>query len=56
LRLRNPWGKSEFKGAWSGDSEEMRKYRSMIEAYINNLPPDEQFDIDADDGTFFMSY
>jgi len=41
LRLRNPWGKSEFFGAWSGDSEEMRKYRSMILVYINDLPPDE---------------
>ena len=28
----------------------------MIEKYIQTLPPDEQFDIDADDGTFFMSY
>ena len=58
LRLRNPWGKSEFKGAWSGDSEEMTKgpHKAMIQKYIDELPPDEQFVIDSDDGTFFMSY
>lgn len=28
----------------------------MIQGYINSLPPDEQFDMDADDGTFFMNY
>jgi hypothetical protein len=56
LRLRNPWGKSEFRGAWSGESEEMRLHRRMIQAYIDSLAPDEKFDIDADDGTFFMSY
>ena len=30
LRLRNPWGNSEWLGAWSGDSEEMEKYGHII--------------------------
>ena len=54
--MRNPWGKSEFNGAWSYGSEEMEKYRNMLEDYIHSLPPDEQFELDADDGTFFMSF
>jgi len=56
LRLRNPWGNSEWKGAWSGDSEEVKIYRPQLEAYVHSLPPDEQFDLDADDGTFFIPY
>lgn len=28
----------------------------MIQQYINELPPDEQFRMDDDDGTFFMEY
>ena len=34
LRLRNPWGNSEWLGAWSGDSEEMKKYGHIILKYI----------------------
>ena len=41
LRLRNPWGKSEWKNAWSDKSEERKKYKDDINAYIKSLPPDE---------------
>ena len=56
LRLRNPWGKSEWLGAWSGNSPEMDKYKDVVLEYIKSLPPDEQFDLDADDGTFMMNF
>ena len=34
MRLRNPWGNSEWLGEWSGDSEEIKKYKDDLEAYI----------------------
>jgi hypothetical protein len=56
LRLRNPWGDSEWVGAWSDNSPEITKYRPLIEAYIKGLAPDEQFTLGENDGTFLMHY
>ena len=56
LRLRNPWGNSEWIGAWGSDSKELTQHKALLMKYINSLPPDEQFDLDADDGTFLIHY
>jgi len=56
LRLRNPWGNSEWNGAWSYNSQEMTEYSHLIQSYIDSLPPDEKFKLGDDDGTFFMCY
>lgn len=56
LVLRNPWGKGEWTGAWGSGSPELAKYTPLLEQYIHTLPPDEQFDLEADDGIFFMHY
>ena len=56
LRLRNPWGNSEWIGAWGSDSKELTQHKALLTKYINSLPPDEWFDLDADDGTFLIHY
>ncbi|XP_059138837.1 calpain-A-like isoform X2 [Physella acuta] len=48
LRLRNPWGRDEWKGPWSDRSPEMRHLTKELQ---NDL-----LFVSRDDGEFWMSY
>jgi hypothetical protein len=56
LRLRNPWGDAEWTGAWGTGSEELKKFEPQLLEYKAKLPTEEQFDLHADDGIFFMAF
>jgi len=47
VRLRNPWGKHEWKGDWSDDSDKWRMVSAAIKTKIGYAK--------VDDGGFFMS-
>ena len=46
LQMRNPWGKGEWKGAWSDKSSEWRKVSAQTKQQLGYK--------DADDGVFFI--
>lgn len=48
IRMRNPWGKHEWKGAWSDSSEEWQKIGNMERSNLGITV--------EDDGEFWMSF
>lgn len=57
LRVRNPWGNTEYQLEWSDNSAEAEKHLDKITNYIGGLlDDDEKFEFPADDGTFLMNY
>lgn len=56
MRVRNPWGKTEWVGDWSDQSDEIEKYKAELIAYNETLEEDEQFALQAEDGSFLISY
>ncbi|XP_066515238.1 calpain-5-like isoform X2 [Hoplias malabaricus] len=48
IRMRNPWGKHEWNGAWSDSSEEWQKVGSMERSNLGITV--------EDDGEFWMSF
>lgn len=56
MRIRNPWGDSEWKGDWSDKSKQLETYENELEHYIQKLHHTERWLPGVEDGTFLMEY
>lgn len=57
IQLRNPWGRSEWKGAWSDNSKEWTKkrLRQVMERQKSTHKHD-VVEVGKDDGVFWMKF
>ena len=56
IRIRNPFGEEEWKGKWSRNSDEVIKYRELIEEKNSCLEDNIKINLDSNDGCFLMNY
>ena len=58
LRIRNPWGDTEWNGKWCDNSEEVIKNKDKIEKVLKKKYADtnEKFDFSKNDGAFLMCF
>ena len=56
VRIRNPWGGSEWKGAWSDESPELEQFVDELDEHVKKLPKEELWQPGVNDGTFLMEF
>lgn len=56
ILIRNPWGQAESMLKWGTNTEQLEKHNEALQRIISEMEEDEQFDLNAEDGLFFMNF